>query len=191
MQMGLAFAYVLISPGGLRKEASEDLILLTVDGEFCRLAVAAIADGVAGHAAVGASVLLLHRADDQSGVVLREAVSVAGAQRHAVSQPLKCDPCSSFDSAGPGHVCLVLHHGVRRALGNHWDGHGDWGKTEEELLSGRGRRTTGQVVMAAKKTHRPLLRARFFPPLRAGVSCCGTSCRGSGGNPPHPPPSVF
>lgn len=66
MQIDLAFAYNLISPGGLCKEASEDLILLTVDGEFCRLAVAAIADGVAGHAAVGASVLFLHGADDQS-----------------------------------------------------------------------------------------------------------------------------
>lgn len=69
MQIDLAFAYNLISPGGLCKEASEDLIhtkliLLTVDGEFCRLAVAAIADGVAGHAAVGASVLFLHGADD-------------------------------------------------------------------------------------------------------------------------------
>lgn len=69
MQIHLAFAYNLLSPGGLRNEAGEDLVhaklmLLTVDGEFCCLAVAAIADGVAGHAAVGASVLFPHRADD-------------------------------------------------------------------------------------------------------------------------------
>ena len=69
MQIDVPFACNLISPGGLCKEASEDLIrtnviLLTVDGEFQRLAVAAIADVVAGHAAVGASVLFLHRADD-------------------------------------------------------------------------------------------------------------------------------
>lgn len=150
MQMHLAFAYNLISPTGLCKEASEDLIhpkliLLTVDGEFCHLAAAAIADGVAGQAAVGASVLLLHRADDQGWVVFREVVSGAGAQRHAVSQPLKCDPCSSFHSAGPGHVCLVFHHGVRRAPRNHWDGHGDWGKTEEALGNGPGCGTAGQV----------------------------------------------
>lgn len=42
-------------------------VSLTVDGEFCRPAAAAggAADGVAGHAAVGASVLLLHGADEQ------------------------------------------------------------------------------------------------------------------------------
>ena len=36
------------------------------------------------------------------------------------------------------------------------------GKTEQALVNGRACSTTGQVVMAAKNTHRPLLRARFF-----------------------------
>lgn len=112
---------------------------LTVDGELRRLAAAAAADRVAGHAAVGASVLFLHGADEQRGVVFGEAVSVAGAQHRAVPQPLERDPRPSLNGAGPGGVCLVLHRGVRRALGHDWDGHGDWGEDRRGVLVDGGR----------------------------------------------------
>lgn len=105
-----------------RREARHPL---TVDSELLGRAVAPPADWVARQAAVPPPVLLPHWADGQRGVVSGEVVAFGRSQRHVVPQPLEVHPGPPVDSAGPGDVGRVLHHGLRRALLNHRHGHGD------------------------------------------------------------------
>lgn len=84
-----------------------------------------LADCITSHTVIRPPVLLLRGANQQCGVVLREVISVADAQRNIVPQPLKHNSGPSLHRAGPSNIGFVFNDCMGGGLHNDWTGNRD------------------------------------------------------------------